>query len=101
MKVKLARHGGFAAGLNLGRPPKVVDADKLPKEAAAELSRLIAEAAAEKAPAKESAPAPDAMSYTITVENGERSTTLRQSDATMSPSFSALLNWLEARSDKQ
>jgi hypothetical protein len=36
------------------------------------------------------------MSYTITLEeDGGEPTVLKQSDMTMSPSFAALLQWLE------
>jgi hypothetical protein len=38
------------------------------------------------------------MSYTITVEDGERSIKLTQSDTTMSPSFNDLRRWLEDHS---
>jgi len=60
------------------------------------LARLVA--AAKTAPAaEEGGPgrARDAMSYSITVEDGDRPTVLRQSDTTMSPAFAALLDWLE------
>jgi hypothetical protein len=40
------------------------------------------------------------MSYTITVKDGGRTTVLKQSDTTMSPAFSALLNWLEHHSEE-
>ncbi|MFI2367553.1 protealysin inhibitor emfourin [Streptomyces sp. NPDC018833] len=94
MKVTLATHGGQAAAIHLRLPPKVLDADALPKNAAAELSQLVAAAvpvAEEDRPGR----ARDAMSYTITVEEGGRSTVLTGSDATMSPAFAALLSWLE------
>jgi hypothetical protein len=94
MKVTLAKHGGLAATIR--RPPLVVDADTLPKPAADELARLVA--AAKTAPAAEEvAPghARDAMSYTITVEDGSSPTLLKQSDTTMSREFAALIKWLE------
>jgi hypothetical protein len=74
----------------------VVDADALSKPAAGELARLVA--AARSAPEAE-ADGPgrgrDAMSYTITVEDGGRPTVLKQSDTTMTPAFAALLDWIE------
>ncbi|MFI6768097.1 protealysin inhibitor emfourin [Streptomyces sp. NPDC050355] len=94
MKVTLARHGGQAAAILLRLPPKVLDTDALPKNAAAELAQLVA-AAAPAAEKDRPGRARDAMSYTITVEDGGRSTVLAQSDTTMSPAFAALLGWLE------
>lgn len=94
MKVTLARHGGFAAGIR--RPPRTVDSVALPETAAQELTRLVS--AAKNAPGTaDDGPgrARDAMSYTITVEESGQSTVLRQSDTTMSPTFAALLEWLE------
>ncbi|MEV4483267.1 protealysin inhibitor emfourin [Micromonospora coxensis] len=100
MKVTLATHGGQAAALNLRLPPRVVDAAALPAEAARELTRLV-EAAKATSTTKKVGPGPasDAMSYTITVEDADRSTVLTQSDTTMSPAFAALLTWLEQRSE--
>ncbi len=98
MKVTLATHGGQAAAINLRLPPRVVDAEALPQEAARELARLV-EAAKTTQAVKEDGPgqARDALSYTITVEDVDRSTVLTQSDTTMSPAFAALLTWLERR----
>jgi hypothetical protein len=95
MKVTLAKHGGLAAGIR--RPLLIVDSAALPQPAAAELARLVA--AVKAVPAvKEERPgrARDAMSYTITLEeDGGEPTVLKQSDTTMTPSFAALLQWLE------
>ncbi|AKJ14706.1 hypothetical protein ABB07_32995 [Streptomyces incarnatus] len=94
MKVTLATHGGQAAAIHLRLPPRVLDTDVLPEDAAAELARLVA-AAVPAAEEERHGRAPDAMSYTITVEDEGRSTVLTQSDAAMSPAFAALLGWLE------
>ncbi|MFI9150434.1 protealysin inhibitor emfourin [Streptomyces sp. NPDC053367] len=98
MKVTLATHGGQAAAIQRRLPPDVLDSDDLPEDAAAELARLVAAALAQDAEGP-SGPgrARDAMSYTITVEDGGRSTVLTRSDTTMSPAFAALLDWLEQR----
>jgi hypothetical protein len=95
MKISLTTRGGLAAAINLRLPPRVVNLDSLPKEAAAELARLID--AAKNAPAVKAAPgpAPEAMSYTITVEDGQEPVVLHQSDAAMSPAFAALLSGIE------
>lgn len=99
MKVTLTTHGGLAAAINLGLPPRVVNTDNLPEPAAAELAQLVAAAkAAEPAEAStEAGPrrAPDAMSYTITVESSDHQHVLAATDTTMSREFSALLDWLE------
>ncbi|MFJ5774265.1 protealysin inhibitor emfourin [Streptomyces sp. NPDC093094] len=95
MKVTLAEHGGQAAAVNLGLPPRVLDSDDLPEAAAAELARLVAEASAEAGEEQGPGRARDAMSYTITVEDGGRSTVLTRSDTTMTPAFAALLSRLE------
>ncbi|MFF5537158.1 protealysin inhibitor emfourin [Streptomyces cinerochromogenes] len=103
MKVTLARHGGLAAAIHLRRPPTVVDTDALPDSAAAELAGLVAAAVPGTAGEEGAGPgrARDAMSYTVTVEEGGRSTELTQSDTTMSPEFAALLSWLEKHSAAQ
>ena len=44
MKVKLSKHGGQAAGINLQRPPQVVDSAALDNSGASELKRLAASA---------------------------------------------------------
>jgi hypothetical protein len=95
MRVTLATHGGLAAAINLRLPPRVVDTETLSAPATAELSRLVAAAKAANASAAGSERARDAMSYMITVEERGQSTTLAQSDVTMSAQFAALLNWLQ------
>jgi len=96
MKINLAKHGGQAAGMFLGRPPRVLDTDTLPPSARKECAKLV-EAA--KAPAASLGAGPgrarDAMSYTITVEDSGQQTVLTQTDTTMSPAFRSLLVWLE------
>ena len=98
MKISLAKHGGFAAGIR--RPPLSVESSSLSEQTAAELTRLVAAvkaapAEAERGPGR----ARDAMSYTLTLEenNGEK-TVFRASDVTMSPPFAALLQWVENHS---
>lgn len=92
MKLSLATHGGFAAGIR--RPVRTVDLDKLPATAAREV--LDALAAARASPGTgAAAKARDAMSYVVTVEDGGTSMELRQSDATMTPEFDALVACLE------
>jgi hypothetical protein len=96
MKISLAKYGGQAAGMFLGRAPRVLEADTLPPPAAQELARLV-ETAKATAAATGAGPgrARDMMSYTITVEDSGHQTVLKQSDTTMSPAFRNLLGWLE------
>ena len=95
MKVTLATHGGQAAAINIRLPPRVVDSEALPEPAAGELSRLVTAAKAVNASPAGGDRARDAMSYMITIEERGQSTTLAQSDVTMSAQFAALLNWLQ------
>ncbi|MEU4484508.1 protealysin inhibitor emfourin [Streptomyces purpurascens] len=102
MRVTLATHGGLAAPVLAGLPPDVVDTHALPESAAAELSRLVA--AAVPAAGGDPEPrrrAPDAMSYSITVEEGGHSSVLVQSDTDMSPEFAALLRWLKEHAARE
>ena len=96
MKVTLTKYGGMAAVIR--RPPYIVESSALPEPAAAELAWLVAAVKAAPAP-KERGPgqARDAMSYTITLEEegAEPAVELSQSDTNMTPSFAALLEWLE------
>lgn len=96
MKISLAKHGGQAAGMLLGRPPQVLDTGTLPPTAAEEISRLV-EAARAAQQAEDNGPgrARDAMSYTITVEDGDCETVLKCSDTNISRAFANLLVWLE------
>ena len=95
MRVALTTHGGQAAAINLRRPPRVVDTDRLPPEAAREVRRLVAAAAGAEPGTTEAGRARDAMSYTIKVDEGPGSTTITGSDTAMSPAFAALLDWIE------
>ncbi|MET8749654.1 protealysin inhibitor emfourin [Streptomyces sp. NPDC004667] len=98
--MSLETYGGLAAVTNLRRPPLVLDTVTLPEDAAAELARLVA--AADSTPGEEpDGRARDAMSYTITVEEGDRATVLEQSDGAMTPAFATLLTWLRKHFARQ
>jgi hypothetical protein len=97
MKVYLSRHGGQLAGIYLGRPAKVVDADTLPRATAGHLAQLVSAAQAEPSGLKgRTGTRPDEMSYTITIEDKGRQTVLKQSDSDMTDGFRALWEWIEA-----
>src|SRR5690242_20393252 len=103
MKISLATSGGQAAGVYLRKPPLVLVVEKIAAARKAELLGLLAAAAAE---AKTHFGTPgrgaDLMSYTISVDDGDRSYVLKQSDAAMPRAFARLLDWLQAHfaSDK-
>ncbi|MDH6229030.1 protealysin inhibitor emfourin [Streptomyces sp. MJP52] len=103
MKVTLATDGGLAATVLADLPPQVLDTDTLSEEAAAELERLVSAAARSVAEGTEepAGPARDAMTYSITVEEGGRTSVLVQSDTTMSPEFAALLRRLKEHLARQ
>jgi hypothetical protein len=94
MKVTLVQRGGLAAGINLQRPPQVVDTAALDGVEAAELRALADAAIAAPASATATGKARDEMSYVITIEDQGRETVLSQSDTTMSAEFGKLLAWL-------
>ena len=94
MKLKLAEHGGLAAGLRLGQPPVVVDLSTLPDADVRQLTDLLSAARADPAPSGSGRTAPDAMSYTVTVEDEGTKEVLRRTDTTMSREFAELLDRL-------
>jgi len=100
MKVILAQHGGQAAGINLNRPPKVIESAALDEPKAAELKGLVAAATSAPSSAASSGKARDEMSYTITIQDQARETVLSQSDTSMSDDFAKLLAWLQRYSGK-
>ena len=96
MRITLVTDGGLAATVLAGLAPQVLDTDTLPEEAGAELRRLVSAAAGSvtEGSGEPVGPAADAMSYSITVEQGGRTFVLVQSDTTMSAEFAALLRRL-------
>jgi hypothetical protein len=98
MKVSLQSYGGFAA--IFPQPGREVDAAALPPDAAAELARLV-DAARRESGGPPPRVLPDAISYSITVAEGGRSTVLEGSDGTMSPAFAALLDWLRSNAQER
>jgi hypothetical protein len=91
VRVALETSGGQAAAINLRLPPRVLDTDRMPPEQARELRGLVAAASTESGGGD--GPARDAMTYTITVDDG--SITLVGDDTAMSPAFGALVSWIE------
>jgi hypothetical protein len=97
MKISFATSGGQGAAAYLNRAPRVIDLETLAAAHKAELLALLAAAAAEaKSHISKEARGADLMSYTIGVEDGEKSYTLKQSDGAMPHAFARLLDWLQA-----
>jgi hypothetical protein len=95
VRVRLAAHGGFAGGL--ARPERVVDLGQLDPAQAESLARAVKAAITESAgrAAESREPLPDAMSYSITIEDAGEPTTLVGGDGDMPPQFAQLLSELQ------
>lgn len=92
MRVTLTRHGGHMAGMRI--PPRTVDAAALDAASAERLQTLAQEVV--NSPPAPARVAPDALSYTVTIEDDNgRSTTVRATDPITSASFAALLDFIE------
>jgi hypothetical protein len=93
MRVTLAVRGGLAAAI--GPRVRVVSSDALDAQQERELRRLVSAAVASPPVRGADDRGRDVMSYTITVDDGGAERRLTGSDTSMSPSFAALLEWLE------
>jgi hypothetical protein len=93
MRVSLATSGGFAAALQLGRPPLVVDAADLPAADADRLTALLA-AVRQEVPPEDDGRARDAGTSTLTVDDAGTTTVLRRSDAASTAAWEELLDWV-------
>jgi hypothetical protein len=101
MKVTLATHGGHPAGINLASNSRGADTSALPTAAAKTLAALVA-AAKTSLPAEDGSVGRgrDAMSYTITIEDGGPPVVLEQSDTNMTDEFRALRDWIKRTAPK-
>lgn len=102
MRITLNSHGGWSG---LVTKPITIDTAALPAAAAHEAERLAA--AAQSTPGTSPAAltaargrAPESMSYTITIEDGGRTTTLKSSDAEAHPEIEALAAWVRSQAGK-
>ena len=93
MRVSLATSGGFAAALQLGRPPLVVDAADLPAADADQLRGLLAAVRQEVRPVDDGR-ARDAGTTTLTVDDAGTATVLRRSDGASTPAWEGLRAWI-------
>lgn len=94
MKITLETHGGLAAGINMQTPPAVIDLGQMPAADVDAVRQLVDDAQASAASIGGAGRGADAMSYTITIDDGGEKQVLRQSDVNMTPAFSALLDRL-------
>jgi Emfourin len=90
MKVTLRSLGGFTGGI---LPTVTVDLERLSRDEADTLRRLVAAARAENAPHRTTG-----MRNTLTIEDGAQSVVLGPSDAEAGkfPAFGALFDWISA-----
>ena len=92
MRITLQTHGGIAAAIP--RRPLHVETGSLPDEDAHQLKQLVASVVTSARPPDPASIRPDAMTYTLTVEDGAGVQTVKQHDANLTPEFSNLLGQL-------
>jgi hypothetical protein len=93
MRITLTRHGGLLAGIK--RPPRIIDVASLDPERAERLRALVARAIGAQQGGADVRVMPDAMSYSIAIEDDGQVTTLKQAEPTASSPFADLLEFLE------
>jgi hypothetical protein len=99
MRVEIAMEGGLAHFPGLARPV-VIDVERLPDADRVELQQLLGAARFFEQPREVGAPrrgVPDARSYTITVEDGERRHTVRVSEPVADSHLSKLVGLLRSK----
>jgi hypothetical protein len=89
----MTTRGGFAAAINAGQPPIVVDTANLTADQGNELARLVRAAAAAAPHGGPAAAARDAQRYTVVVDDGE-GFTISASDASMPHEIAELVDWI-------
>jgi Emfourin len=99
MVITFESGGGFAHFPGLSRPVRI-DTAELGAEHADQLKGLVERARFFEQPAEVGSPPPgaaDLRSYTITVQDGDRTHTVKTSDALEDPALRELLEHLRAR----
>ncbi|HEY7188070.1 MAG TPA: protealysin inhibitor emfourin [Vicinamibacterales bacterium] len=96
MRITLTRHGGLLAGMK--RPPLVIDDTSLDASRADRLRTLVARAIGTQQERADVRVMPDAISYSIAIDDDGRVTTLKQTEPTVSSPFADLLEFLETLS---
>lgn len=98
MRVEIKQSGGFAVFPGLNRP-KIVDTRNLSRHKSRQLKDLVAQADFFKLPDQVGGVRPggaDYISYTITVEDGNRHKTVTAVDLEDDHTLSSLLQFVEA-----
>ncbi|PTL78155.1 protealysin inhibitor emfourin [Vitiosangium sp. GDMCC 1.1324] len=93
MRITLKKHGGQTAGMRM--PEQRVDVAALDTRTAEKLTGLVQSAVRAGPGERSPRAAPDAMNYSITIDENGRSTTLWGSDTNMTEPFAELLDYLE------
>jgi hypothetical protein len=93
MRITLTRHGGLLAGMK--RPPLVIDDTSLDAVRADRLRTLVARAIGAQQVRADLRVMPDAMSYSIAIDDDGQVTTLKQTEPTEASPFADLLEFLE------
>jgi hypothetical protein len=93
MRITLTRHGGQLAGMK--RPPRIIDVTSLDPERAERLRTLVARAIGAQRDRESVRAIPDAISYSIAIEDEGQVTTLKQTEPTEPSPFADLLEFLE------
>jgi hypothetical protein len=99
LRVRFKTEGGIAYFPGLSEPV-TIDSDELPEEEAIELKRQVEEAHFFDLPAQAGDPprgAADYRRYTVTVEAGGRSHTVRLADPVEDPDLQRLVSSLDAK----
>jgi hypothetical protein len=95
-RVTLETGGGFAAGIRLGRPARVVDPGLIGPDDRDTLWRLVDAAETEASPDAPPRRGADAVTYTVTVAAPEAEpVVLHATDLTMTDAFADLVDWIE------
>jgi hypothetical protein len=102
MRVSLSMPSTGLAYLPGKAKPITVDSNALPEDEAAKLEQLVADARLFDRPADKSAVKPrgaDYQEYTITVDSGDRTCTIRLADPVKDPDLQALLKYLRSKAN--
>jgi hypothetical protein len=92
MRLTLQVRGGIAAAMR--RTPVSLDTASLEPAHADRVNRLAQAVVASQPAGSPSEPVPDAMSYTLTVEESGKVHVVKQRDGELTPEFGQLLNQL-------
>jgi len=90
MRLTLKVHGGFAAAMR--REPAVMDTASLDPQHADRIAHLVRAIVASPTASAPAEPMPDAMSYTLVVEQDGKTDVVKQRDGDLTAEFGQLLD---------